>query len=59
MRGMTLDKLHSPRSSRFFALQVISGFSGLGASGFSYRIFFIFESSQLNDFSMDLQNSGL
>ena len=27
--------------------------------GFSYRIFLIFESSQLNEFSTDLQDSGL
>ena len=33
--------------------------SNLGVSGFSYRIFFIFESSQLSEFSADLQDSGL
>ena len=41
-----------PRSSRFFK-------SDLGVSGFSYRMFFIFESSQLSEFSTDLQDSGL
>ena len=33
--------------------------SNLGASGFSYRTFVIFESSQLSEFSADLQDSGL
>ena len=31
----------------------------LGISGFSYRIFFIFESSQLSELSTDLRDSGL
>ena len=33
--------------------------SNLGVSGFSYRKFMIFESSQLIEFSTDLQDSGL
>ena len=33
--------------------------SNLGFSSFSYRIFVIFESSQLSEFSSDLQDSGL
>ena len=33
--------------------------SNLGVSGFSYRIFLIFESSQLSGFSTNLQSSGL
>ena len=32
--------------------------SKLGFSGFCYRIFFIFEISQLSEFSTDLQDSG-
>ena len=33
--------------------------SNLWVSGFSYRIFFMFESSQLSDFSTDLQDFSL
>ena len=33
--------------------------SYLEASGFNYRIFSIFESSQFSEFSTDLQDSGL
>ena len=33
--------------------------SDLAVSGFSYRIFLIFESSQHSEFSTDLQDSGL
>ena len=50
-RGMTLDNLLLPRSSSVFGLQVISGLS--------CRIFFIFESSQLNESLTDLQDSCL
>ena len=52
-RGITLDKLLSPRSSNFLHYMYLE------VSGFSYRIFFIFESSQLSEFSTDLQDSGL
>ena len=51
---MTLDKLLSPRSSSFFASQVI-----LGVFGFSYHILFICEHSQFSEFYTDLQDSGL
>ena len=51
---MTLDKLLLPRSSGFLALQVIWG-SLVSATAY----FVIFESSQLNEFSSDLQDSGL
>ena len=53
-RGMTLDKLLLPRSSSFFAMQVIWG--GRGFSGFSYCTFLILESSQLSEFLTDLQD---
>ena len=53
-RGMTLDNLLLPRSSSFFVI-----INYLGVSGFSCRIFSIFESSQLNEFSTDLQDSSL
>ena len=33
--------------------------SNLGVSGLSYCIFLIFESSELSEFSTDLQDSGL
>ena len=33
--------------------------SNLGVFGLSYRIYLIFESSQLSEFSTDLQDSGL
>ena len=33
--------------------------SNLEASGFSYRIFFIYESSQFSEFSTYLEDSGL
>ena len=39
--------------------EVICIKNNLGISGFSYLIFLIFESSQLSEFSTDLQDSGL
>ena len=54
MRGMKLEKLLLPLPSSFFALQVIWGSL---ASAIVY--FFMFESSQLSEFSADLQDSGL
>ena len=49
---MTLVNLLLLRSSSFFALQVIWGEGGV--SGFSFRKFFSFERSQLNEFLTDL-----
>ena len=40
-------------------LEVLCITGHLGVSGFSYRMFLIFESSQLSEFSTDLQDSGL
>ena len=47
-----MDKLRLPPSSSF--LQII-----WGVSGFSYRKFFIFQRSQLSEFSTDLQEFSL
>ena len=52
-RSMTLDELLLPQSWRFCIT------SNLWVSGFSYCIFFIFESSQLRESLTDLQDSGL
>ena len=50
---VTLDEPLLPQSSSFCIG------SNLGISGFRYGILFIFESSQLSEFSTDLQDSGL
>ena len=59
-RGMKLDNLLSPFPFSFTSVfEVFCITSNLGVSGFKYRIFLIFESSQLNEFSTDLLHSGL
>ena len=54
IRSMAMCKLLLPPSSSSIALQVIWG-SLVSAAAYS----FIFESLQLNEFSTDLQDSGL
>ena len=47
------------QASFTFVFEVFCITSNLWVSGFSYRMFLIFQSSQLSEFSTDLQDSGL
>ena len=47
------------QASYTLAFEVFCIASNLGVSGFSYRMFLIFESSQVSESSTDLQDFGL
>ena len=53
------DRYDIGQASFTSVFEVFCSTGYLGVSGFSYHIFLIFESSQLSEFSTDLQDSGL
>ena len=55
-----INERYDTRQASFISVfEIFCIDSNLGVSGFSYRIFLIFESSERSGFSTDLQDSGL
>ena len=55
-----INERYDIRQASFISVFEVFCITGnLGVSGFGYRIYFIFERSQLSEFSTDLQDSGL
>ena len=53
------ERYDTKQASATSVFEIFCITSNLGVSGLSYRIFLIFECSQLNEFSTDLEDSGL